>query len=70
MSDPTTINPITLKLAELRAAHRALDARIEQIMTEGGYVNMLEVQRLKRQKLAIKDKITHLESERYPDIIA
>ena len=30
----------------------------------------VELQRLKKQKLALKDRITHLESDRIPDIIA
>ncbi|HLT02377.1 MAG TPA: DUF465 domain-containing protein [Geminicoccaceae bacterium] len=57
------------KLAELRAAHRALDERISQLI-EQGFPNQLEVQRLKKQKLALKDRIARLESDRLPDIIA
>ena len=57
------------KLAELRAAHRALDERISQLIAEG-FPNQLEVQRLKKQKLALKDRIARLESDRLPDIIA
>ena len=30
----------------------------------------VELQRLKKQKLALKDRIAHLESDRIPDIIA
>jgi hypothetical protein len=53
----------------LKAAHRALDERIRQIEAEhaGG---QLELQRLKRRKLQLKDRITKLESSRLPDIIA
>ena len=60
---------IDQKLAELRAAHRALDERISQLI-EQGFPDQLEVQRLKKQKLALKDRIARLESDRLPDIIA
>jgi hypothetical protein len=60
---------IDQKLAELRAAHRALDERISQLIEEG-FPDQLEVQRLKKQKLALKDRIARLESDRLPDIIA
>lgn len=60
---------IEQKLAELRAAHRALDERISQLI-EQGFPDQLEVQRLKKQKLALKDRIARLESDRLPDIIA
>jgi hypothetical protein len=60
---------IDRKLAELRAAHRALDERISQLI-EQGFPDQLEVQRLKKQKLALKDRIARLESDRLPDIIA
>jgi hypothetical protein len=60
---------IDRKLVELRAAHRALDERISQLI-EQGFPDQLEVQRLKKQKLALKDRIARLESDRLPDIIA
>ena len=60
---------IDQKLAELRAAHRALDERISQLI-EQGFPDQLEVQRLKKRKLALKDRIARLESDRLPDIIA
>jgi hypothetical protein len=60
---------IDRKLAERRAAHRALDERISQLIEEG-FPDQLEVQRLKKQKLALKDRIARLESDRLPDIIA
>jgi hypothetical protein len=60
---------IEQKLSELRAAHRALDERIRQLVAQG-FPDQLEVQRLKKQKLALKDRIARLESDRLPDIIA
>ena len=60
---------IEQKLAELRAAHRALDERISELIARG-FPDQLELQRLKKQKLALKDRIARLESDRLPDIIA
>ncbi len=57
------------RLAELRAAHRALDNQIDQLIQDG-FTDQLEIQRLKKRKLALKDRIVRLESDRLPDIIA
>ncbi len=56
-------------LAKLRDQHRKLDDEIAR-MTGGGAFNQLEVQRLKKRKLTLKDEIARLESEIWPDIIA
>jgi hypothetical protein len=69
MTDSPESPEIERKLAELRAAHRALDERINQLIDQG-FPDQLEVQRLKKQKLALKDRIARLESDRLPDIIA
>jgi hypothetical protein len=57
------------EIETLKAAHRALDERIRQLELDRT-VGQLEVQRLKRRKLQLKDRITKLESSRLPDIIA
>jgi hypothetical protein len=69
MTEAPDPSEIEQKLAELRAAHRALDERINQLISQG-FPDQLEVQRLKKQKLALKDRIARLESDRLPDIIA
>ncbi|MCS6778704.1 MAG: DUF465 domain-containing protein [Geminicoccaceae bacterium] len=69
MSEHTTPTDIDTRLETLRAAHRALDERIKQLVAEGA-TDMLELQRLKKQKLALKDRIAFLERQRLPDIIA
>jgi hypothetical protein len=69
MTESADSSEIEQKLAELRAAHRALDERIDQLVNQG-FPNQLEVQRLKKRKLALKDRIARLESDRLPDIIA
>ena len=60
---------IDTRLVTLRAAHQALDCRLLQLAGEGS-TDQLEIQRLKKQKLALKDRITFLERNRLPDIIA
>ena len=69
MTDSPDSSEIDQKLAELRAAHRALDEQITQLIEEG-FPDQLQVQRLKKQKLALKDRIARLESDLLPDIIA
>ena len=57
------------RLAELREEHRKLDALIDGMATEGPY-DQIEVQRLKKRKLQLKDAIARVESALLPDIIA
>ena len=49
------------RLAALRAEHRSLDAALDDLASHGGD---LEIRRLKRRKLALKDEIARLESTR------
>ncbi len=56
-------------LLSLRQDHRDLDDVINRIADEAPY-DQLQMQRLKKRKLALKDQITRLESELLPDIIA
>ncbi|TXH38408.1 MAG: DUF465 domain-containing protein [Rhodospirillaceae bacterium] len=58
-----------VKLEELRSEHRDLDDVIRQ-MAETSPFNQLQIQRLKKRKLALKDQIIKLESKLLPDIIA
>jgi hypothetical protein len=58
-----------MRLAELRVAHRDLDDVIERLL-EGPYVDQLQVRRMKKRKLLIKDVITRLESALIPDLDA
>ena len=57
------------ELAQLRAEHRDLDAEIVAVETLGN-VDQLQIKRLKKRKLALKDRITALEDQLFPDIIA
>jgi hypothetical protein len=57
------------ELAKLRSEHRELDDQI--ILLEGSATaDQLLVKRLKNRKLAIKDRITAIEDQLLPDIIA
>ncbi len=57
------------KLAHLRSEHRDLDDVIARISEETPF-DQLQVQRLKKRKLGLKDEILKLESRLLPDIIA
>lgn len=60
---------LRIKLETLRQEHRDLDEAIHALH-ERGRGDVLTLQRLKRQKLALKDEIYRLEDEITPDIIA
>ena len=57
------------RLAELKAEHRALDERIEALRGEG-ILDQLELARLKKRKLRLRDEIALLADRCIPDIIA
>ncbi len=57
------------KLAELKTEHRDLDQVIDRL-TEKGPIDLIQVQRLKKRKLVLKDMISKIESLLLPDIIA
>jgi hypothetical protein len=57
------------QLEELRSEHRDLDEVIQRL-AEGGPFDQLQMQRLKKRKLMLKDQIALLESKLLPDIIA
>ena len=63
------IENIRQKLVRLYSEHRDLDDVIAQI-TGSGPFDQLQIQRLKKRKLMLKDQILQLESELLPDIIA
>ena len=69
MANTVDQEAIRRKLADLRSEHRDLDEIIAQV-TETAPFDQLQVQRLKKRKLALKDQISQLESKLVPDIIA
>ncbi len=56
-------------LARLRQEHRDLDAAIEALHNAPG-ADILQVQRLKKRKLQLRDRISFIEDQLTPDIIA
>ncbi|AVM73278.1 YdcH family protein [Magnetospirillum gryphiswaldense] len=63
------IEEIRRQLAELMTEHRDLNDVIDRIAVDP-LQNQLQLQRLKKRKLALKDQIAKLENQMIPDIIA
>jgi hypothetical protein len=57
------------QLARLLQEHRDLDAAIEALQVSPGS-DILQIQRLKKRKLILKDRITFVEDQLTLDIIA
>jgi hypothetical protein len=57
------------QLERLRQEHRDLDAAIEALQIVPGS-DILQIQRLKKRKLVLRDRITFIEDQLTPDIIA
>ncbi len=57
------------KLSELRVMHRDLGDAIDALAAMANF-DYLQIQRLKKQKLQIKDQVAQIESALLPDIIA
>ncbi len=68
--DDLTPRPVLLaRLAELRVQHMDLDAAVHAL--EGAArPDQIQIARLKKRKLALRDAITQLEDQLTPDIIA
>ena len=64
-----TVNTLIDQLRVLEEEHRDLDEILIQIQ-EKKTVNFLQIQRLKKRKLILKDKINYLKNKIEPDIIA
>ncbi len=57
------------RLADLRSEHRDLDDVIARL-GEARPADLVQIQRLKKRKLRLKDEIAQIESRLLPDIIA
>jgi len=60
---------VEAKLAALRLEHRDLDQILDRVIETAPF-DQLQLQRLKKRKLMLKDQILQLESQLIPDIIA
>ncbi|ADZ69315.1 hypothetical protein SL003B_0885 [Polymorphum gilvum SL003B-26A1] len=58
-----------MELAQLRQEHRDLDSAVQALASLGS-ADALQLQRLKKKKLMIRDRIAVLEDQLFPDIIA
>jgi hypothetical protein len=63
------VEALKAKLAALKTEHRDLDDVIARIAERRPF-DQLQLQRLKKRKLMLKDQISKIESELLPDIIA
>jgi hypothetical protein len=68
MDDPEQ-EALRRKLVELKTEHRDLDDVIARISDRQPF-DQIQLQRLKKRKLQLKDLISHIESQLLPDIIA
>jgi len=68
-SEMSFIEVLKIELIHLKQKHRDLDSAIEALQK---IINsdLLSITRLKRNKLALKDKIARIEDKLTPDIIA
>lgn len=57
------------KLHTLKQEHRDLDTAIAALI-EGGSADQLQMARLKKRKLRLRDEIASIEDRMIPDIIA
>lgn len=60
---------LEMRLKSLREQHRDLDAAVEALEAEGSS-DLLQIKRLKKRKLQLKDQIRNLSAATLPDIIA
>ena len=66
---PANDQDLRSKRLELEQQHRDLDAAIAALMAQNS-VDQLQVQRLKKRKLGLKDQIAEVSDLLVPDIIA
>ncbi len=69
MSETPDIDALKTRLEEFKVQHRDLDDAIRS-MQRDAVADPLQIQRLKKRKLQLKDVIAKLESKLRPDIIA
>jgi len=63
------INSIRVEVERLKLEHRDLEDAIDALLAVGA-VDQLQIQRLKKRKLLLRDRIAFLEDQLTPDIIA
>jgi hypothetical protein len=69
IDDSPEVRSLRQRLHELREEHRALDSAIAALIDQVG-ADGIQVARLKKRKLALKDQVAWIEDQLRPDIIA
>jgi hypothetical protein len=67
--DEDEIKALKQRLVEMRIEHRDLDVMISRL-SENALVDQIQLRRLKKRKLLLKDCIAKLESKLIPDLEA
>ena len=67
---PQDQKALRARLEELRTEHAGYDEAITSLATGPGGGDALQIARLKRLKLAVKDQMIWIEDQLTPDIIA
>ena len=60
---------LEIEMERLRQEHRDLDAAIDALSAVGA-IDQLQVQRLKKRKLVLRDRLSFIDDQLTPDIIA
>ena len=63
------MDALRARLDDLESEHRDLDAVIDRILDEGAS-DQLQLQRLKKRKLKLRDQIQNIENQLVPNLIA
>jgi hypothetical protein len=69
MATPEEERELRAQLARLQQEHRDLDAAIAALQASPGS-DVIQVQRLKKRKLYLRDRVAFIEDQLTPDIIA
>jgi hypothetical protein len=69
MTDPIDLAATARQLMELKIEHRDLDALIDKLSADIA-VDQLQIKRMKKRKLKIKDMIAFYQSRLIPDLDA
>lgn len=69
MINVTELDSLRGNLKDLRVEHRELDARIT-LLEQEALADHLDLRRMKKRKLLLKDMIVKIESELIPDLNA
>ena len=64
------LDGLKARIAELRQEHQDLDAAVAALESAANFQDQIQVARLKKRKLALRDQIVLLDNQLTPDIIA